>query len=372
MTDFGTRLKELRKERGLTQEQLAERLLVAFQTVSKWENGVSNPDFSLIAPLAEALQVSTDELLGADCRKQKQALEEEYRSIPQRNWRKRAEVLDRGLLEFPGDYRFCSLKADAYLYACSYDLDLREGEKELLLAECETLFGYALENPRPGKHGRMANLLNLVKTLMLREKKKEAIALAMKEEGDDRDQLLRICLEGEELRHHNQEVVNEKLKALIQALSGCAEPLSFDLARRVIEAFYPEKTACYYEQLESLACKEYTVLLRKGEYDQAELAYERLCATTDLKMACFEERDDPFNPYPWFSHPAMDALIEDGSFYKRQNPYMMTAHMGRFSLPGGEELLKREKMQALQKEMEEKRRLWAKKHPESDPFYGEN
>ena len=71
MTDLGTRLKELRKERGLTQEQLAERLSVAFQTVSKWENGVSNPDFSLIAPLAEALQVSTDELLGTERKAQK-------------------------------------------------------------------------------------------------------------------------------------------------------------------------------------------------------------------------------------------------------------------------------------------------------------
>ena len=57
-------IKQLRRERGLTQEQLAERLNISAQSVSKWENGLSAPDISQLVPLAKELQVSTDVLLG--------------------------------------------------------------------------------------------------------------------------------------------------------------------------------------------------------------------------------------------------------------------------------------------------------------------
>ena len=52
-----------RKELGMTQKQLAERLNVTDRAVSRWERGVGAPEISLIAPLAAALQVSADELL---------------------------------------------------------------------------------------------------------------------------------------------------------------------------------------------------------------------------------------------------------------------------------------------------------------------
>ena len=61
---MGKRIMTLRKEKGLTQEQLAERLNVSPQAVSKWENDVSCPDISIIPQLAEVLGISTDELLG--------------------------------------------------------------------------------------------------------------------------------------------------------------------------------------------------------------------------------------------------------------------------------------------------------------------
>lgn len=63
-TTMGKRIMTLRKEKGLTQEQLAERLNVSPQAVSKWENDVSCPDISIIPQLAEVLGISTDELLG--------------------------------------------------------------------------------------------------------------------------------------------------------------------------------------------------------------------------------------------------------------------------------------------------------------------
>ena len=61
---MGKRIMQLRKEKGYTQEQLAELMGVSAQAVSKWENDVSCPDISILPLLAEKLGVTTDELLG--------------------------------------------------------------------------------------------------------------------------------------------------------------------------------------------------------------------------------------------------------------------------------------------------------------------
>ena len=61
---MGKRIMQLRKEKGYTQEQLAEMMGVSAQAVSKWENDVSCPDISILPMLAEKLWVTTDELLG--------------------------------------------------------------------------------------------------------------------------------------------------------------------------------------------------------------------------------------------------------------------------------------------------------------------
>ena len=58
-------IKNLRKERGMTQEELAVRLNVVRQTVSKWEKGLSVPDAEMLQRIAEALEVSVPRLLGA-------------------------------------------------------------------------------------------------------------------------------------------------------------------------------------------------------------------------------------------------------------------------------------------------------------------
>lgn len=73
--NFGSTLKELRKKRGLTQEQLAEYLGISSQAVSKWENNISYPDVSLLPVLANYFQVSTDELLGVDTAKRTETIQ---------------------------------------------------------------------------------------------------------------------------------------------------------------------------------------------------------------------------------------------------------------------------------------------------------
>lgn len=60
---IGQFIAEMRKERGLTQKELAKELNVSDKTVSKWECGNGLPDVSLMLPLCEILQVSVNELL---------------------------------------------------------------------------------------------------------------------------------------------------------------------------------------------------------------------------------------------------------------------------------------------------------------------
>ena len=60
---IGPFIRRLRKERGMTQRELAGVLNVTDKAVSKWELGTSLPDVALLLPLAEALGVSATELL---------------------------------------------------------------------------------------------------------------------------------------------------------------------------------------------------------------------------------------------------------------------------------------------------------------------
>ena len=61
--EFNNRLYQLRKQRGFSQEELASRLNVSRQTVSKWEVGDSTPDMEKLAAMSELFDVSLDQLV---------------------------------------------------------------------------------------------------------------------------------------------------------------------------------------------------------------------------------------------------------------------------------------------------------------------
>ena len=62
---FSENLKTLRKQNGFSQEELASKLHVVRQTISKWEKNLSVPDADTLIRLAEILEVSVSELLGS-------------------------------------------------------------------------------------------------------------------------------------------------------------------------------------------------------------------------------------------------------------------------------------------------------------------
>ena len=63
---FGERLAALRKEKGMTQAQLAEILNVSNKTISRWETAEGYPEITLLVPLAKALGVTVDDLLAEE------------------------------------------------------------------------------------------------------------------------------------------------------------------------------------------------------------------------------------------------------------------------------------------------------------------
>lgn len=64
--DIGVFLQEMRKAKGLTQKEVAESIGVSDKTVSKWENGNSIPDTSILIPLCSVLDITVNELLAGE------------------------------------------------------------------------------------------------------------------------------------------------------------------------------------------------------------------------------------------------------------------------------------------------------------------
>ncbi len=99
--NFGEKLYELRKEKKLSQEDVADKLNVTRQTVSKWETNQSTPDFDKVLPLCELFEISADELLSGNkkeennAKKQAKVIETEEEKMPSKQEirRKSAEVV---------------------------------------------------------------------------------------------------------------------------------------------------------------------------------------------------------------------------------------------------------------------------------------
>ena len=63
MNNVGKNIKKLRRDTGMTQDQLAERLNVTRQAISNWETGKTQPDIETLSNLAECFEVTVEELI---------------------------------------------------------------------------------------------------------------------------------------------------------------------------------------------------------------------------------------------------------------------------------------------------------------------
>ena len=107
---FGAFVAELRKEKGITQKELAEKLCISDKAISKWETGKAIPDVTLLVPLAEILGVSTTELL--ECRRMEQ---------PEAMGKEQTDNLVKKVIEISEDRYSCKSKKKTIIYlVCAF------------------------------------------------------------------------------------------------------------------------------------------------------------------------------------------------------------------------------------------------------------
>lgn len=105
--NIGEKLFELRKEKNLSQEEVADKLNVSRQTISKWETNQSTPDFDKIIPICELFKISTEELLtGKKTEEEERKNIEEPKVTKEEVRRKSAEVVSTSIFIYVASVAF--------------------------------------------------------------------------------------------------------------------------------------------------------------------------------------------------------------------------------------------------------------------------
>ena len=102
--NIGNKIRELRKQQGITQEQLAESIGISFQAVSKWENNIALPDITLVPVLASYFGVSMDELFDFNLKEIEHAVRiitEKAYQYRESNPAESRRILEEGLKKYP-------------------------------------------------------------------------------------------------------------------------------------------------------------------------------------------------------------------------------------------------------------------------------
>ncbi|MBR2445970.1 MAG: helix-turn-helix transcriptional regulator [Clostridia bacterium] len=169
---IGANIKRLRREREMTQEQLAECLGITANAVSQWECDRTAPDISQLPTLARVLQVSTDRLLGIDFGRDEQEicriLEESLACNRAGQFARSVEIARNGLKQYPRSYLLMARLAEGLLAMQGSEQEM-ERLCDKILKEC-TESGprdqaYRIKILLYGKRGKYQEIMEIVNDL---------------------------------------------------------------------------------------------------------------------------------------------------------------------------------------------------------------
>lgn len=191
---FGQKIKQLRVKANYTQAQLGELLSVSTQAVSRWETDVAMPDISLLAPLANLFNVTTDYLLDVDIEKKNERIDAIIRKanaemcrLQNDRWDNAVRVFREGLRLYPDSWDLKSMLT-AFLPLCQGNEEEKkryceEANKicEDIVANCpnkqfqyQAIYQISLLAHRLDNHERA---LELAKTMPLLHQSQELLQL---------------------------------------------------------------------------------------------------------------------------------------------------------------------------------------------------
>ena len=270
---FGQTIKSLRREANMTQENLAELLSISPQAVSRWETDAAMPDISLLPPLANLFNVTTDYLLGMETY-QKDLRKVEFDEAFYQYWNhddkeKNYQIAVRAVAEYPGNMEYVEWLASAEYYVAMPISDDKEYAR--LLESSAKHYKIVLDNTKDSKLYAKA-LFGIVLSLSCNNKKEEAKKYALLEENEEkRDELLCWCLEGEERKKHCQHLVNTKLNSFIFQLNFAQTSWeAYDAIEKILNIMFPDGNFQYYHNILQYNCiKKAVCFCNANQYDKA-------------------------------------------------------------------------------------------------------
>ena len=282
MGNFGKRLRELRTQNRLSQEELAKKLGVTAQAVSKWEHGRSMPDFEAIVPMAKLFHITTDRLLGYEGPRQ----DWEYRwqlAMMSGDPAEARRIAEEAQQTQPmiGHFSYRQAEAEAMLARKTED---PEEKRKLLTSAEKRLRDIMKEYPDFEGAG-----LNLVSVLLAQERRQDAEEVAR----GYPDGLYTLVLKLREDATEDQRLraITGRAALFETILLECGDLRALDLAERFFNDFpwVPEDRA---NLLSNVFVERACLLCEKGDLNGAMAALERL---REL-MHPVEEDGDPGAP----------------------------------------------------------------------------
>ncbi|MBQ2736293.1 MAG: helix-turn-helix transcriptional regulator [Clostridia bacterium] len=269
MKSIGERIKEYRLKNNMTQEQLASYLYVTYQTVSKWETGVSSPDLSLIVTITRIFHITADELLGVnDVQDDKRYVElkKAYdQTFKTEDFAERQRICELAVAEYPGDMNW--LRNLAWVIS---NRSFEYADNEKYAAEQEKaikLFDSVIKNCKDDVI-RGSAITGITQLLCWRGRKDEArryVEMIPERSMITREAVLEYTLEGEELAIFKQKRIMSHMEGIIWDLS-LARDLRSDLIRKIIDTMLPDGNYLRFNlDLYQAAEKELNHILNNGQ-----------------------------------------------------------------------------------------------------------
>ena len=287
MNQIGQRIKRLRRQRGLTQERLADHLGVTDKAVSKWECGLTAPDLALIMPLARILHVSADELLGGkkeETDAKRLEYDERYTNYLKYDTRENYQIALQAVKDYPNDYKYLAFLAQTEMFVayCSefkedpasrYSLEMLERaikHNDIVIEECEdaNIRGNAIWNA-----------MVCCKNMRDYDRAKGYAEMLPSQNQFTKDKAMELCLQGEELARHKKWTAYKRLQDLCISFSRIyhfaekKEPYviaALDAEEAILNVMFPDGN--YHDFHKNLVCAyqmraEFEII--DGNLDQA-------------------------------------------------------------------------------------------------------